>query len=312
MKSGPALSTLTETPNTVRGMGLVALSALSGTVANAMVRHLTLEMDSFEIAFFRALIGLILLSTLLVRFGLAPLKTRRLGLYAVRGVLVATSIVLFYKGLGLVPLAKATALNFSAPLFATVLAVIVLREPIRARRIAALAVGFVGMLVVLRPGWGPLAVGDLYIIASALVFSIIMILLKILARTESTLTMTLYAGIFMTPATLAVALPVWQTPTLTQLVWLLGVGAFSVLAQLLFVQGLRNTEVTAVTPVGFVRLLWAALIGYLFFAEIPDAWTWLGGFMIFVSVTYIAWRERRVQRARAELADGAAHRLLDN
>jgi drug/metabolite transporter (DMT)-like permease len=279
-------------------MGLVALSALSGTVANAMVRHLTRELDSFEIAFFRALIGLILLSTLLVRYGLAPLRTRRLGLFAVRGILVATSIILFYRGLGLVPLAKATALNFSAPLFATMLAVIILGEPIRARRIAALAVGFVGMLVILRPGWEAPALGDFYIIASALVFSVVMIFLKVLSRTESTLTMSLYAGIFMTPVTLVLALPVWQTPSLVQLGWLLGVGAFSVLAQILFVQGLREAEVTAVTPVGFVRLLWAALIGYLFFAEVPDAWTWLGGFMIFASVTYIAWRERRLQGAK--------------
>ena len=298
MKPPHALMTLGGAPNTVRGMGLVALSALSGTVGNAMVRHLTVQMDPFEIAFFRALIGLLLLSTLLVRYGLAPLKTRRLGFYAVRGVLIATSIVLFYKGLTLVPLAKATALNLSAPLFATVLAVVVLGEPIRARRIAALAVGFIGMLVILRPGWGDPGLGDFYVIASALAFSIITIVIKVLSRTESSLTMSLYAGIFMTPVTFALALPVWETPTLTQMAWLVGVGAFSVLAQLLFVQGIRQADVTAIAPVGFVRLLWAALVGYLFFAEVPDAWTWLGGIMIFASVTYITWRERRGQGAK--------------
>jgi drug/metabolite transporter (DMT)-like permease len=298
MKPPLSFEALGEAPSTVRGMGLVALSALSGTVANAMVRHLSDQMDPFEIAFFRALFGFLLLSTVFVRNGLAPLRTRRLGLYAVRGVLVAASILLFYKGLSLIPLAKATALNFSAPLFATVFAVVVLGETIRARRIAALAVGFVGTLVILRPGWGSLALGDVYVIAGALVFAFVTILLKILSRTESTVTMTLYAGLFMTPATLAAALPVWQTPTLVQLAWLVAVGAFSVLTQLLFVQGLRQAEVTAVTPVGFIRLIWAALVGYLVFAEVPDAWTWLGGIMIFASVTYIAWRERRLQGAK--------------
>ena len=293
MKLPLDLKAFGDTSSTVKGMGLVAMSALSGTVANAMVRHLSEQMDPFEIAFFRALFGFLLVSTMLVHHGLAPLKTRRLGLYAVRGVLVATSITLFYKGISLIPLAKATALNFSAPLFATVLAVVLLGEAIRARRIAALAVGFVGTLVILRPGWGNLELGDVYVLASALVFAFVTILLKILSRTESTLTMTLYAGIFMTPATLAVALPVWQTPTLEQLAWLVAVGAFSVLAQLLFVQGIRQAEVTALTPVGFVRLIWAALIGFLVFAEVPDAWTWLGGITIFASVTYIAWRERR-------------------
>ena len=294
-----ALISLGVTPNSVRGMGLVALSALSGTVSNAFVRHLTGQLDPVEIAFFRALIGLLLLSTMLVRYGFAPLKTRRQGLYAVRGVLIATSIILFYKGLTLVPLAKATALNLSAPLFATMLAVIVLGERIHARRIAALAVGFFGMLVILRPGWGDSALGNSYVIASALTFSIVTIFLKILSRTESTLTMSLYAGIVMTPATFAMALPVWQTPTLTQMAWLVGVGAFSVLAQLLFVQGIRQADVTAIAPVGFVRLLWAALVGYLFFSEVPDAWTWLGGIMIFASVTYIAWCERRGQGEKA-------------
>jgi len=154
-------------------------------------------------------------------------------------------------------------------------------------------------LVILRPGWGDSALGNSYVIASALTFSIITIFLKVLSRTESTLTMSLYAGIVMTPATLAMALPVWQTPTLTQMAWLVGVGAFSVLAQLLFVQGIRQADVTAIAPVGFVRLLWAALVGYLFFSEVPDAWTWLGGIMIFASVTYIAWCERREQGEKA-------------
>jgi drug/metabolite transporter (DMT)-like permease len=277
---------------TVRGLGLVAASALCGTVANALVRSLSVNIDPFVIAFFRSLGALLLLSTMLIGYGLSPLITGRIKLHFLRGLLVGISIVFFYKGLSLVPLAKATAINLTAPLFTAVLAIFMLGETVRIRRISALGVGFVGMLVILRPGLGNYGFGETYLIVSSFVFSFATILLKSLSRTESTLTVALYACIFMIPVTFIFALPAFQFPSPVQLAWLALISLFSVLSQLLFVHGVRQAEVTAVAPVGFIRLLWAALVGYLAFSEVPDSWTWFGSFMVVSAIIYIAWRER--------------------
>ena len=96
----------------------------------------------------------------------------------------------------------------------------------------------------------------------------------------------------MLPATLIFALPAFQIPSPVQLAWLSLISLSSVLSQLLFVHGVRQAEVTAIAPVGFIRLLWAALVGYFVFSEVPDSWTWVGSFMVVSAIIYIAWRER--------------------
>ncbi|MDP6884040.1 MAG: DMT family transporter, partial [Rhodospirillales bacterium] len=153
-------------------------------------------------------------------------------------------------------------------------------------------------LVIVRPGVGTVEPGALLIMLSALVFAFIIILLKIMARTESSLTMTLYMGLFTVPFAFAAMLPFWRMPSPDQWPWLIALGILGSLSNLSFVQALREAEVTAILPFEFAKLPFSALIGYLAFAEVPDTWTWVGGAMIFLAITYIAYRERDLRRAR--------------
>ena len=288
-------SVLGGRPSSLRGMGFMVASSFLGTVMAAAVRHLALEIHPFEIVFFRAVFGCLVFVPFLIRRGVARLRTRRLTLHTLRSVLQTFSTFLMFTALTLSPLAKVTALNFSAPLFATVLALVVLGEVIRIRRITALVIGLAGALVVVRPGAAAIDLGSILILVNAATLAVVTIFIKMLMRTESSVTTTVYGFVFALPIAAIATIPVWQTPSWSQWAWLAAIGALGGLNHLCFAQALKETDLTAVLPLGFTKLIWAAAIGYVVFAEIPDVWTCVGGTMIFSASTYIAFRERRIK-----------------
>ncbi|MCP5156230.1 MAG: DMT family transporter [Ectothiorhodospiraceae bacterium] len=287
-------------------MLLMVVATMSFTFMQTLIKTVAADTDSplhpIEIAFFRNLFGVVSLVPLVLRGGLSAFRTQRIGLHVLRATVQSGGMLSFFVALTLVPLAQVTALSFSAPLFATVLAVLVMGERIRARRITALVVGFTGVLVVLQPGAEALSVGALLVVGSSLAWGTAMTIIKALSRTDSALTITLYAGIFMALITLVPALFVWTSPTLEQLVWLLAIGAVGTFGHLAFAQAFKNAEMSAVLPLDFLRLVWASALGFWLFGEVPSLVAWAGGVLIFGSATYIAVREARLARAKAQAA----------
>jgi drug/metabolite transporter (DMT)-like permease len=272
------------------------VSTLLFTGMQVTVRHVAEELHPFEVAFFRNFFGLLVVSPLLFRFGLGVLKTPQLKLHALRGGLQTTGMMLFFTALTLAPLAQNIALSFTAPLFTTVLAILILRERAGWRRWAALIAGFAGAWIVIRPGFAVVNPGALLVILSSCVWAGSMIIIKILSRTESSLTITLYMGLFMAPLSLIPALFVWQWPSGEALFFLVLVGAFGGVGHLALAQAFKESDATAVLPFDFMRLIWASALGFLIFAEVPDVWTWIGGAVIFSSTVYIAFRETRLKK----------------
>jgi drug/metabolite transporter (DMT)-like permease len=288
------MADLTLSGNTLRGMVFMAGATLSNAVMSVMVRQMASDLPPLEIAFFRALFGALAFIPLLAHYGFDPLRTSRFGLHALRGVLNVFTMVTYFVALSMTPFATVAAIDFLAPLFATALAVMFLGEIIRARRIIALLIGFAGGLAVVRPGFIEISTGVVFALSSTFVWSIILIILKNLTRTESSITATLYMALFSAPLTLIVALPVWQTPALADFPWLIAIGVCGTTTHLCVAQALKEADAGAVLPANFLRLIWAALFGFLFFGEIPDLWTWIGGIMIFGAVVYITYRERQL------------------
>ncbi len=293
-----SLNKIIGVPGTLRGMVLMVLGGLAGQVMVVLVRQVSAELHPFEITFFRATFGLIALTPLFARYGLASFRTKRLGLHALRGVVNASVGLTFFMALTLISLAKVSALSFTAPLFTTVMAVFLLGETIRLRRIVALCIGFAGAWVILRPGFEDVESGSLLVLAGSAGFAATMLMAKVLTRTESSVAITLYTTVFSIPVALAAAIPVWRAPTGEELAWLAGIGTFGTLTHLCFNQAIKEAELTAILPLDFTRLIWASLAGYIFFAEVPGAWTWVGGAVIFASGTYLAIRERGLSDER--------------
>lgn len=272
---------------------LVATLAL--TCMHALVRYLSAQMHAFEITFFRNLFALFIMAPLMFRAGLEELKSRQPRLQLLRSCFGILAMALWFYGLSLVPLADATALSFTAAIFGSVAASLFLRERMRLRRWTAVITGFIGALIILRPGFHSVEPGAWIVLASSVFWALALVTVKRLSSTDSIVCIVAWNTVLLTLFSLPLALPVWTTPSVEQLGWLLLVGLLATLGHLAMTNAFRLADATAVFPVDFTRLLWASLLGFLLFAEVPDAATWIGGALIFASTTYITFRERRVK-----------------
>ena len=288
-------------------IGFMVMSSLVNAGVSAMVKFLSVDLHPFEIVFFRGLFGFVTLSPLLLRHGLRPLKTRHFRLYFFRACFAVSSLLMTWSALSIAPLAKVTAISFSQPLFASILAAVFIGEAIRARRITALIIGFVGTLIIVRPGSAAFDTGSLLAVGGAACAASTVIFIRILSRTDSVLKMTIYSALLGAPLSFIAAIGFWKTPTLEQLGWLALIGGIGAIGQLFFTQAYKLVDVATVAPATFTRLIWAALIGYVMFAEIPDRWTWTGGALIFAAVTYIALRERALKGNQSGSAPPVPH-----
>ena len=220
----PEATTAPPPRDNLRGILWMALFTLCMSAMHAAVRHVSGDLHPFEIAFFRLLFGFVIVLPWFIKLGWAPLKTRRFGLLSLRGVLNLACMMAFFFALSITPLAEVTALMFSAPIFATVLAMAVFGERAGARRWIAIAFGFAGTIVVLRPGFGSIGLGPMLVLFAAFGWGICMVIIKSLGRTESSVTIIAYMSLIMTPLSLIPALWVWQWPTDWQWGWLLVIG----------------------------------------------------------------------------------------
>lgn len=287
-----------QTP-VLRGIALMCFATVCFSSMHATIRHVSAELEVFQIAFLRNLFGLAFLIPVLAGSGFGQMRTQRLGLHALRGFVNVGAMLLFFSALAIAPLAKVTALNFTAPLFTAMLSVLFLGERFRARRWAAIACGFLGMMVILRPGLTAVETGALLSLASAVLWAVAMILIKMLSRTESSVAIVAWMAIFLSLFSLGPAIWTWRDPSAETWGWLVFIALVGTAAQVSLSQSLKETEPTAVLPFDFLKLIWTALLGAWLYAEIPDVWTLLGAVVIFSSAFYVVWRERRDARAAA-------------
>jgi drug/metabolite transporter (DMT)-like permease len=270
------------------------LNAALMTGMAVMVRHVAEELHPFQVAFFRNVIGVIILMPLLLRYGIEPLKTNDMRFMAARGIFNAAAMLSFFLALTMLPLAEISALMFTVPLFVALMVSIFMKERMGPRRMVSLVVGFSGALIILRPGIGIIQVGALYVLFSAISWGTAVVLIKHLSRTNSSVTITFYGLSFLTIFTFPPALFVWEWPTGEQYVWLVAIAVGSTAGQLLITQSLKIADATLVMPFDFTKLIWASIFGFLIFSEIPTIWALVGGAIIFASSTYITYRESRL------------------
>ncbi len=291
------LQIVRRVPPPLRGMGLMMFAAMLSMTMAAIAKDLVRELPVFEVVFFRQLFGTLLLAPVLLRPGANPLRTRRLGLHGVRALFNFVAILGYFTSLGLIPLAQITALGFTSPVFASLLAVLILGEAMRTPRAVGLLLGFAGAMIILRPGFETVSAGSLYVLGSAASWAVAMTCIKALSRTETSVAITFYAAFLQLPMALVAALFVWQWPTWGQLGLLLAISTIGTLAQISLSQAFREADSTVVLPMDFTKLVWASLLGYAIFAEVPDPWAWIGGLVVFSGVLGVAYGERQRRNA---------------
>ncbi len=280
----------------VAALYMLAAAALFSVMV-ASVRHVSAEVDSFGIVFFRNLLGVLIIGPIIARRGLSFLRTSRIRLYVWRTVFGLGSMFMWFYAITVTPIAEAVALSFTAPLFVTIVAVLFLHERVGTARWIATAVGFGGAMVVLRPGIAEVTTGHLLLIASSILMAMSIVSIKMLAASEPPERIVAYMVILFTPASFIPALFVWEWPSWISLYWLAVVAGAGTFAHIAFTRALSKADASAVMPLDFMRLPFAALIGFLAFSETPDIFTFAGAAMIFISSIYIARRESIGRRA---------------
>ena len=271
---------------------LLAISAtLFGSFMGAGVKLLSDDLHPIIICFYRCLMGLIIITPFLARNNFRDLQIVNMRLQIFRALINIISMICWFSAIGMMHFEKATALGFTTPLFTTVLAVLILGEVIRFHRTAALLLGFIGLLIIIRPGYVPFEFGTILMLIASFSFSFVLIFVKKLSATDSSLTIIFYHLLYMTPVFFILSLFYWQTITLDQIIIFSLMGASGLLSHWCLAQAFKMSDTTFVMPLQFTKLIWASLIGLFIFAEQPDIWTWIGGIIIFISVVYITYRE---------------------
>lgn len=289
-------SAFARLPPSWQGAAWMTMSALLFAVQTAIVRYLSMEMHFLEISLFRALFGVVVMLPWLLRAGIGAMRTRNTGLYAARGVLSTVAMYGWFGSLALIPIADATAISFTFPLFIALFGVVFLRESAHPMRWTALFMGFAGTLVIVRPGFQAVDPGMLMVIGAGLCIASSAMLLKIAIRSDRPDTAVLYQSVYMLPFAFAGAAFVWQWPTLEQWLWGLALGAASATAQRFYTRAFAIGEAGAVAPFDFTRLPFAMAIGFVAFAELPDLWTVFGAAIIFASSVVAERSEARRNR----------------
>lgn len=259
----------------------------------AIVRRIAPEIHPFEAAFFRNLVGVLFMIPWILATPVRGLHTRRPGMHVMRAVIGMTAMLLLFTAVSLLPLAEVTALSFTAPLFATIGAAVILRETVGVRRWMATLVGFAGALIIIRPGSHALTPASLIALSSAVGIAAAQLSVKSLSRTESPALMVFIMGLLMTPMSLVPALFVWTWPSLDALAWMALMGIVATIGQVFLVHAMATADASAVMPFDFSRLIFASALGWLMFGEPPDKWTIAGGAVIVCATVYIARREAK-------------------
>lgn len=303
MNRAPALPVATP----LRAALLMLGSTLAFGLMAIAIRYATRYVPTQEVAFFRNAFGLLALLPMLIRPGSAPLKTQQLPRYFLRSAIGLASMLCAFWAIGHLPISQAISLSYSTPLFVTIAAVLWLGETVRMRRWAAVIIGFIGVLIIVRPGSTSFTPGTLVAVGAAVLSSLVAIQIKQLTRIDSADTVVFYTYVFWVPLSLVPALFVWVWPTGLAWVWLVATGVLGTLGQLLWTRALRLGEVSALTPISFMQLPLVSLLGWLLFNEALDRWTVIGAGIILGANAYIAHREAVLaRRAKSQAVTAAA------
>lgn len=272
------------------------LMSVGFAVQVSMVRLLSDQLHVIEITFWRNSVGLIAFLPWLFRVGLGGLKTARIGLYLTRSTILVFSSMTLVFALVLMPVAEVTALTFSQNIFATLLAIVILKEVVDRRRWLSLLVGVIGVLVILRPGADAFQPAAILALASSLAFAGIIITGKLLLATEPPARVAVYLWLLGAPLTLIPASFVWQWPVGEAWLWILALGLGASVNLYGTTRALNIGDASLTAPFDFMRLPMATLFAFLLFAQIPDTWTWIGSAIIFSSVFFLARRDSMENR----------------
>ncbi|MCW8916409.1 MAG: DMT family transporter [Magnetovibrio sp.] len=276
----------------------MSLAACLIGVLSLLVRNVSSDLHPFEIAFFRNIGQLILMLPWVLVAGISVLKTQRTWAHVRRSSFGICAMLTWFWVVTKMPIAEATAISFSAPLFTVAGAALFLRENVGVRRWVATIIGFCGVLLIIRPGFQTIDMPRLLALMAAALIAGSMLSNKSLTRTETPNTMVVWMGVYMSLFSVGPAVMVWSWPSSGEIwFWLGFMGVVATVAHLALNRGFRAADASFIAPFGYVQIPFVAAAGFWTYGELPDVWTWIGSTIIVGSGIYIARREAQLAKA---------------
>ena len=279
----------------LHGILCMCMAGLMFPVMSGFAKQLGQDYSSLQVSWARAFVHLVFLSALLLPgSGMGVLRSRRPGLQLGRAAMLTTSNLASFYALTFIPLAEQAAIQLAAPLIVALLAWPVLRERTTPARVAAVVVGFVGVLVLLRPGTGLFHWASLLALLSAASYGVYQILTRLVAPYDSPATSTLWCPL-VGAFGLMLTLPfVWKTPaSLADLAMFLGCGAFGAIGHYFVARAMLHAPANIISPFQYFQLIGSVAVGWFVFRDLPDAYTWAGAAIIVCSGLYLGWVQHR-------------------
>ena len=278
--------------NNIKAILLTVSGSFFAVLMESLIRSAQYDSNVYTIGFLRFLFGLIIIFPYLIKKKFIPYKTKNFKFYFIRGLFNLPMMILGFGALVYVPFEQFKALHFLSPIIVVLLSFIIFREKIYMYRILALVIGFIGMLIIVRPGIVDFNIGTIMILISLTFWSLIIIVSKFVSKDDSPITMVTYQYTLMTFFALPLAIYFWQMPSLQSLIFVF-IGAISgTILHLSLALSYKYAELSVTQPVWFSGLIFGSAFGFFVFNETPDVWTWIGGIVVFSSVLLITYNER--------------------
>jgi len=283
-------------PKNLFAILLILISVFFGSTMGAFMKLAQTDLNVYTAGFFRFFLGLIIITPYILKSKFKVYKTKNFKVHLIRASLNLPAMLLGFAALTIVPFEKISALHFIVPFIVTILAVIFLKEKIHLYRISALFIGFIGMLVILRPGIIDVTIGIQMALLSSFIWAIVIVITKKLTESDSAMSILTYQYTFMAFLSFVLVLFFWSIPSLSSLIYIFLAACSGTILHIALNHAYKLVDVSMTQPFSFLGLVVASLYGYFLFDENPDMFTWIGSLIIFIGVTLIAYREIKLNK----------------
>ena len=275
---------------------LIIISIIFGTLMGTFIKLAQEELNLFTTGFLRFFFGSLIITPYILKTKFEVFSTKNLKIHILRSALNLPAMLLGFAALAMLPLEKMTAIHFIVPIIVTILAVIFLKEKIYLYRSIALVMGFLGMLIILRPGIIDISIGIYMALISSLIWSVVIILTKKVSKDDSAITILSHQYVYMSLFSFPLVIYFWDQPSLKTIIFILCAAISGTILHIALNHAYKLVDVTMTQPYSFLGLVVSSIIGYFVFSDKPDFYTWLGASVIFCGVLLISYRELQLNK----------------
>ena len=275
---------------------LALIASFCAVLMSVFLKLAQEDSNVFTIGFLRFFFGLLLITPIIIQSSFKIYNTINFKLHILRCIINVPMMIFGFAALTYIPLEQIKAIGFLSPILVVILSVIFLGERIYLIRTFSLILGFIGTLIILRPGFIEINIGVYMVLASALLWSCVIIITKFMSKNDSAMTILTFQYTFVTLFTLPLAIIYWNNPSFISLIYTFLAAIVGTVLHLCINNAYKLSDLSIIQPVWFTQLVFASFLGFVIFGSLPDFFTWIGAIIVFISVLIITYRENYLKK----------------